>query len=210
LLTLAQLGYLRAEGRLFSLTPRVLELATAYLSASPAATILQPCCERLAGEFNATFSVAALEGEYAVMVAYATPRRMYMEATGVGLRLPAFCSAVGRVLLAGLDPVERDRFLKQLRPKAVTVRTETNKTRLREILEGVAVDGYAFARRRKGRFRAQHRHARRPEFGGVAAGDVPSSAARGGAAAERTVDLAIERRRGDASSPVGYCIGRPQ
>jgi IclR family pca regulon transcriptional regulator len=99
----------------------------------------------LAAECNATFSVAALEGDYAVMVAYATPRRMYMEATGVGLRLPAFCSAVGRVLLAGLDPVERERFLKQLRPKAVTERTETNKARLRAILDGVAGDGYAFA-----------------------------------------------------------------
>jgi IclR family pca regulon transcriptional regulator len=145
LLTLAQLGYVREDGRQFSLTPRVLELAAAYLSASLAATILQPCCERLAAEHNATFSVAALEGEYAVMIAYATPRRMYMEAAGVGLRLPAFCSAVGRVLLAGLPPSERDRFIRQLRPKAITERTETNKTRLRAILDQVAADGFAIA-----------------------------------------------------------------
>ena len=57
LLTLAQMGYVQEEGRLFSLTPRVLELAVAYLSASPAATILQPCCERLAAECGETFSV---------------------------------------------------------------------------------------------------------------------------------------------------------
>jgi IclR family pca regulon transcriptional regulator len=145
LLTLAQLGYVHEESRLFSLTPRVLELAVAYLSASPAAAILQPCCERLAAEWGDTFSVAALEGEHALMVAYATPRRMYMDAPGVGLRLPAFCSAVGRVLLAGLPSVERDTFLKQLRPKAITERTVTNKTQLRSILEKVAADGFAMA-----------------------------------------------------------------
>jgi IclR family transcriptional regulator, pca regulon regulatory protein len=145
LLTLAQMGYVQEQSRLFSLTPRVLELAVAYLSASPAAAILQPCCERLAAEWGDTFSVAALDGEHAVMVAYATPRRMYMDAPGVGLRLPAFCSAVGRVLLAGLPSAEREAFLKQLRPKAITQRTVTNKTQLRSILEEVAADGFAIA-----------------------------------------------------------------
>jgi IclR family pca regulon transcriptional regulator len=145
LLTLVQLGYAQEEGRLFSLTPRVLELATAYLSASPAASIFQPCCERLAAECGETFSVAALDGEHAVMIAYATPRRMYMEAPGVGLRLPAFCSAVGRVLLAGLPGAERERFLKRLRPKAITPRTVVHKPALRAILDQVAKAGFAMA-----------------------------------------------------------------
>jgi IclR family pca regulon transcriptional regulator len=145
LLTLAQMGYVREESRLFSLTPRILELAAAYLSASPAATILQPCCEQLAAECGETFSVAALEGEHAVMIAYATPRRMYMDAPGIGLRLPAFCSAVGRVLLAGLPGTEREKFIVRLRPKAVTKRTVTDKTRLRAILDQVAADGFAMA-----------------------------------------------------------------
>jgi len=137
LLTLAQMGYVQEESRLFSLTPRVLELAAAYLSASPSAVILQPCCERLAAEYGETFSVAA--------IAYATPRRMYMDAPGIGLRLPAFCSAVGRVLLAGLPGAEREKFLIRLRPKAITKRTVTDKTRLRAILEQVAADGFAMA-----------------------------------------------------------------
>ena len=145
LLTLTQLGYIQEQGRLFSPTPRILELASAYLSASPATAIFQPCCERLAKECGDTFSEAALDGEYAVMIAYATPRRMYMEAPGVGLRLPAFCSAVGRVLLAGLSKTERETFLKRLRPKAITARTVTNKATLRSILEKVATDGYGMA-----------------------------------------------------------------
>jgi IclR family transcriptional regulator, pca regulon regulatory protein len=143
--TLAHLGYVKTDDRLFSLTPRVLELAAAFLGSSPAAAILQPCCERLAAEFGETFSVAALDGESAVMVAYATPRRMYMEAAGIGLRLPAYCSAVGRVLLAGLPEVERESLLKRIRPQALTPRTVTDKVTLRKILTQVASDGFAIA-----------------------------------------------------------------
>ena len=145
LLTLAQLGYVREEGRLFSLTPRVLQLAAAYLGASHAATLLQPCCELLAAEYGDTFSVAALDGESAVMIAYATPRRMYMDAAGVGLRLPAFCSAVGRVLLAGLPETERESFLEHLQPQALTPRTITDKGELRKVLAQVGTEGFAIA-----------------------------------------------------------------
>jgi len=143
--TLAYLGYVKIEGRLFSLTPHVLQLAAAYLGASPAASVLQPCCERLAAEFGDTFSVAALDAESAVMVAYATPRRMYMDAPGIGLRLPAYCSAVGRVLLGGLPENERESLLKRIRPQAITPRTVTDKATLRKILAQVAADGFAIA-----------------------------------------------------------------
>ena len=145
LLTLAHLGYVKEEGRLFSLTPRVLQLAAAYLGASHAAAILQPCCESLAAEYGETFSVAALDGDSAVMIAYATPRRMYMDAPGIGLRLPAYCSAVGRVLLAALPEVKREDFLHQLQPEAVTPRTVTDKAQLRSILGRVAAEGFAIA-----------------------------------------------------------------
>lgn len=145
LLTLAHLGYVNEDGRLFKLTPRVLQLAAAYLGASHAATILQPCCEQLAAEYGDTFSVAALDGDSAVMIAYATPRRMYMDAPGIGLRLPAYCSAVGRVLVAALPEEQRERFLQQLQPQAVTPRTVTDKTNLRKILQRVATDGFAIA-----------------------------------------------------------------
>jgi IclR family pca regulon transcriptional regulator len=145
LLTLARMGYVSEEGRMFTLTPRILQLATAYLGSSPAATILQPCCERLASEYGDTFSVAALDGDSAVMIAYAAPRRMYLDAPGIGLRLPAYCSAVGRVLLAALDTARLESYLKQLRPQAITARTVTDKTRLRQILSQVKVDGFALA-----------------------------------------------------------------
>jgi IclR family pca regulon transcriptional regulator len=145
LLTLVQLGYAEEDGRLFRLTPKVLSLAGAYLGASASPTVLQPLCDVLCVEYNETFSVAVLDGEDAVMIAYATPRRMYMEASGIGLRLPAYCSAVGRVLLAGLPPAAREAFLERLTPRAVTPRSVTSKPALRRILAQVEADGYAIA-----------------------------------------------------------------
>jgi IclR family transcriptional regulator, pca regulon regulatory protein len=143
--TLAYLGYVKSDDKLFSLTPKVLQLAAAYLGSSPAPTLLQPCCERLAAQFGETVSVAALDGENAVMVAYATPRRMYMDAPGLGLRLPAYCSAVGRVLMAGLSETERDSLLERIEPRAITPRTVTDKNKLRRIFAQVSGDGFAIA-----------------------------------------------------------------
>jgi IclR family pca regulon transcriptional regulator len=145
LLTLVQMGYAEQNGRFFGLTPRVLELATAYLGASVATSILQPCCELLSAEYGETFSVAVLDGDEAVMIAYAMPRRMYMESAGVGLRLPAHCSAVGRVLLAGLSEARRELYLKRLQPRAITPKTVTSKPALRRIFAQVAQDGFAVA-----------------------------------------------------------------
>lgn len=144
LLTLTALGFAEEDGRRFRLTPKVLRLASAYLGASLASTVLQPFCSALSNAHGETFSVAALDGDEAVMIAYASPRRIY-EGSGVGLRMPAYCSAVGRVLVAGLPAEQRDAYLRRLAPTAVTPRTITDKGQLRRIFTQVDQDGYATA-----------------------------------------------------------------
>jgi IclR family pca regulon transcriptional regulator len=146
LLTLAALGYAEEDGRRYRLTPKVLRLAGAYLGASLASTIFQPACAALSAENGETFSMAALDGDDVVMIAYAHRRRMFDGGgAGVGLRMPAYCSAVGRVLLAGLPPEERDAYLKRLQPQQVTSHTVTDKAALRRILNQVDQDGYSIA-----------------------------------------------------------------
>ncbi|MDO9711614.1 IclR family transcriptional regulator domain-containing protein [Paracraurococcus lichenis] len=145
LLTLVHLGFAEAEGRLFRLTPQVLRLAGAYLGASAASTVLQPACDRLCAELGETCSVAILDGEDAVMIAYASPRRLHAAGAGPGLRLPAFCSAVGRVLLAHLPEAEQEAVLARLRPEPVTPFTVTAKPALRRILAEVRAAGFCLA-----------------------------------------------------------------
>lgn len=144
LLTLAALGFAEERERYYRLTPKVLSLAGAYLGASLASTLFQPACTALSAQYGETFSLAVLEGDDAVMVAYATPRRLY-DGGGLGMRMPAYCSAVGRVLLAGAPQDERDAYLKRLKPTKVTSQTVTDKATLRRILNHVEQDGYALA-----------------------------------------------------------------
>src|SRR5215471_4780151 len=68
LYTLTHLGYVEIEGRLFRLTPKVLKLATAYLTSNLVSGVLQPACERICEKLDAFCSVAVLDGEDAVMV----------------------------------------------------------------------------------------------------------------------------------------------
>ena len=100
-LTLEHLGYLKAEGRSYELTPRVLGLAERYLTSNTVSTILQPACDRVCAEFKASCSVAILDGADAVMIARAVPQPLF--SSGIGYRVPARSSALGKVLLAHLD-----------------------------------------------------------------------------------------------------------
>lgn len=143
LATLVELGYVEVEGRLFRLTPGVLRLATAYLSSNPVSSVLQPACERISGRVGASCSVAVLDGDEAVMIARAVPARPPSVGLGVGYRLPAFCSALGRVLASGLSDAALDAYLGRLQPVRVTRQTVISKTELRRLILEVRRRGYA-------------------------------------------------------------------
>ncbi|GAB3277738.1 IclR family transcriptional regulator domain-containing protein [Microbacterium lacusdiani] len=107
LLTLEELGYVRATGRDFALTPRVLELGFSYLSALSLPEVAQPHLERLSREVDESVSAAVLDGEDIVYVARVPTRRIMSVAITIGTRFPAVRTSMGRVLLAALDPSER-------------------------------------------------------------------------------------------------------
>ncbi|MCC6826814.1 MAG: helix-turn-helix domain-containing protein [Novosphingobium sp.] len=143
LITLVHLGYMEEDRRRFHLRPRVLDLAAAYLRASPAIAILQPACERLAAAHGETFSVAVLDGRHAAMIAYARPRQLYSDSAGIGLRMPDYCSAVGRVLLSGRPPEQLDAYLGAAPLPALTDQTLTSPEETRARIEAARRDGFA-------------------------------------------------------------------
>src|SRR5680860_94961 len=67
--TLVELGYVRTDGRLFSLRPRVLELGYSYLSSLSLPELALPHMERLVGQVHESCSLAVLDGEEVVYVA---------------------------------------------------------------------------------------------------------------------------------------------
>lgn len=102
LLTLAELGYADYDGKFFTLTPRVLRLGTACLATMPLPRLVQPTLDRLSETLNESASVSILDGAEIVYVARAARQRVMSIGLGPGSRLPAYCTSMGRVLLASL------------------------------------------------------------------------------------------------------------
>ncbi len=123
LLTLQTLGYVASDGRYFTLTPRILDLGFAYLSSMPMWNVAEPVMEALVEEVKESCSAAVLEGPDIVYVLRVSTRKIMRNALGVGSRLPAYCTALGRMLLAGL-PDEEVRELLQ----ASTLEARTRST----------------------------------------------------------------------------------
>jgi IclR family pca regulon transcriptional regulator len=143
LATLVQLGYAETDERLFRLTPRILSLASAYLSSNAISGILQPAIERLSEEVAEGCSAAVRDGDDVIMIAHATPKRVIDVSAQIGLRLPAFASSLGRVLLAALDDAALDTFLARIAPDKLTPTTTVDKRTLRKAIIKVRADGFS-------------------------------------------------------------------
>lgn len=141
--TLVHLGFAETDGRVFRLTPRVLMLASAYLTSNAISDILQPAVERLTTEVGETCSAAILDGDDVIMIAHATPNRVINVGTQIGFRLPAVSSSLGRVLLAALENRQMERHLARIKPEKLTPATIVDRAALRQAIQRVREDGYS-------------------------------------------------------------------
>jgi IclR family pca regulon transcriptional regulator len=143
LLTLADLGYCAYDGKFFTVTPRVLRLGTGCLASMPLPRIVQPWLDQLSERIGQSTSVAILDEGEIVYVARAAQRKVMSIALMPGSRLPAYCTSMGRVLLAAL-PEERARSI--LNSSALIARTPNTLTDIDAImteLENVRRQRYA-------------------------------------------------------------------
>jgi len=142
--TLSKLGFAGSDdGRTFYLLPRVLALGHSYLSSVPLATAAQPVLERLSQILDESSSIAVLDGIDIVYVARANVNRIMAIDLWVGTRLPAFCTSIGRVLLANLPPEGMESLLSRIEFIRFTDRTLTSVEQLRQVLHSVRRDGFA-------------------------------------------------------------------
>ena len=141
--TLVDLGYMRSDGRLFALRPRVLELGYAYLSSLSLPQIAMPHMEALVDRVHETCSLAVLDGDEVVYVARVPTRRIVTIAISVGSRFPAYATSMGRVLLAAQPEDWLDRYLQTTPLRPFTGRTVSDEAKLRPLLARVHHQGYA-------------------------------------------------------------------
>lgn len=132
----AQSGAYRLGLKLFELGSR----AVAQLDLGERA---KPHLERLVFATGETAYLCILDDGEALSVARVESSRAVRVPSGVGRRVPAYCTAVGKALLAFLPEAEFNLLFKRQRLHAYTSNTIPTLTRLRDELQAVRERGYA-------------------------------------------------------------------
>ena len=144
LYTLTKLGFAGAEdGSRYSLRPRMLTLSHTYTASNTLSSAAQPILERMSAMLRESFSVATLDGDDIVYVARTTVNRVMAVDLHIGSRLPAYCTSMGRILLAYLPPDQLEAYLARVVLTPHTTRTVTSIEKLRLLLRTTRRNGYA-------------------------------------------------------------------
>lgn len=206
LYTLVELGYVITDGKYFRLTARILDLGYAYLSSFPLPKIAERFLEQVTLETKESSSASVLEGFDIVYVARVQTRRIMSISLSVGSRLPAFCTSMGRVLLAQLPEQMLESYLQSATFSKFTERTVCNADELRKEIRSVSKQGYALVDQE---LELGLRSLAVPVFAGrsrtVAAVNVSTQAARTSKAAMLQNFLPVLRQ---AATDISSCLGR--
>ena len=123
LLTLESLNFLHSDGKRFWVAPRTLLLARPYLASRPAPQLAQPILDTLAERTRQSASLATLVDDEVLIIARSTGRRTLSTGLGIGSRLPAYCSALGRALLSKKSEKHIACYLRSVSFEAWTPKT---------------------------------------------------------------------------------------
>src|SRR4030095_2157020 len=143
-LALRHLGYVAAQGRHFFLTPRVLELGHSYLSSLDLTELAHETMEQLSQRVGESCSMSVLDGTEIVYVARVAVRRLMSVALGVGARLAAFATSMGRVLWTNKADSELSAWLRENKFYPITPHTIYKARALQAEILKVRRQGYAF------------------------------------------------------------------
>ena len=144
LYTLSKLGFAGIEdGSRYALRPRMLTLSNTYSASNSLSTAAQPILERMSANLHESFSVATLDGDEIVYIARSAVSRVMSDDLHIGSRLPAYCTSMGRVLLAYLPAEQLEEYLVRVELIPHTARTVSSIEKLRTALRNVRRHGYA-------------------------------------------------------------------
>jgi IclR family transcriptional regulator, pca regulon regulatory protein len=145
LLTLEELGYVRATGNQFVLTPRVLSLGLAYVCSLGLWDIARPHMERLVAATHESSSMSQLEGSDIVYVARVAVPKLITLRVDIGTRFPAVYTSQGKVLLAALEPAQLPLVLAEPSRSGLPARPAVDPDRLADELQATRARGWALA-----------------------------------------------------------------
>lgn len=143
LITLEHLGFVSCDRKMYALTAKVLRLGQSYMHSSRLPRIVQPELHRLARTLKEASSAGVLDDGDVLCIAADHAGRVVSSTLQPGTRVPAYCTANGRVLLAALAPAELEAWLAGRTLQALTPHTLTDATRLRAEIDRVRQQGHA-------------------------------------------------------------------
>ena len=143
LLTLELLGYVDRSRQVYRLKTQVLRLGFSFLSSSSVVEAARPVLEQITEQLHESSSMSMLDGGQIVYVARSAASRILAAGLSVGSRLPAYCTSMGRVLLASLPDDQLNAYLRDLKPRAYTPKTLTRIPQIRKAILQVRKNGYA-------------------------------------------------------------------
>lgn len=143
LLTLQRLGYVQSDGKWFWLGHGALRVAYAYSASTRLPRLLQPVLDGLSERTRESATLSVLDGNQVVIAARSTARQTMRVGLGLGSRLPLYCSAAGRVLLAALPHHQWESLVRCEPMMPLTTKTVTTLAGLRRVLARCRDEGYA-------------------------------------------------------------------
>ena len=143
--TLMARGYVEQEqsNRSYQLGPRLFQMGSAYLHGSDLVTIARPHLEILRDKLGETTYLVIFSNGEIVQLCKADGKQVVSASVRSMTREPAYCTATGKVLLAGLSPAAFEKYVSRTRLQSFTPATITSKTKLREEIACVRDAGFA-------------------------------------------------------------------
>jgi len=144
--TLMDLGYVRqVAGKRYMLGNKVLSLAFQFLHSEGAFNIARPYLEELSSDLQRSVSMGVLDGTEVLVIFRKEHTRFYPFAVYVGSRIPAYCTTMGKVLLAAQPREQLKDLLSRTNLFKVTPKTKTNKNEIIKDLKATRERGYGIA-----------------------------------------------------------------
>jgi IclR family pca regulon transcriptional regulator len=141
--TLEKLGYVRLEGSAYSLESRFLPLARAYLRSLGPEGSVQVVLDRLRDHVDETCAIGRLDGAHVIYTSVSRKTRTRTLGGAMGMRVPAFCTSMGRILLAALPEAELDAVLLAFPPVKFTPFTVTDPDEIRLRVQEARRNGFS-------------------------------------------------------------------
>lgn len=141
--TLVQLGYVAQYGRKFLLRPEVLIFGQAFTSSMNLERIVTPFLQTVRDETGDSSSLSVLSDQDILYLVHVSTKRHIRLGANVGTRFPAFCTSLGRILLANLPPQDLRAFMETAKFQKHTEHTITERCELQSMLIDIKRSGYA-------------------------------------------------------------------